>query len=113
MKILRHLVLFAFAAFIVVSCRKSDISPRKCGGNSDSKQTETTTNTPSDLTQSSGNATNNESARSSVTDDGLTPLTPEESTFTDDNSDSVTEPTDVSGSGDDDRDGGERKKRKR
>jgi PBP1b-binding outer membrane lipoprotein LpoB len=112
MKILKHLVIFAFAAFIVVSCKKSDITPHKCGEKSQSQTTQTTP--PADIIQPAENTpSSNESGRSSVIEGTVLEVTPFTVEVPTNGINPVSDPTDVSGSGDDDRDGGERKKRKR
>ncbi len=109
MKILRHLVIFAFAAFIVVSCKKSEVKPHKSCGEKSQSQTETTA-TPADMNQGIENNSGNTSARSSVVEGNPLSEAPQESAFS--NGDPNGDPADVSGSGDDDRDGGERKRKR-
>ena len=108
MKILRNLIILVFASFVVTSCEKSTTQPRKCGNESQSQ--EQTNATQSGMIQSSDNIvnTNNESARSSVV------IEEEASTTYNANVSGNGDPQsgDVSGSGDDDRDGGERRRKR-
>jgi len=109
MKILRNLVILCFAAFVIESCEKSNAAPHQCSGHHDATQAQPAPATPSGMVQSPENTTGNVSARSSVIggeEELNTPPLDGAVISGDPNG------QDVSGSGDDDRDGGERKRKR-
>jgi len=105
MKILRNLVILVFAAFIVASCEKSHVTPHNCGG--DKSQAQEPAATPANSTQAESNGVI--SGRSSIITDGEETTQKDGSRFNGNGNDGSTE---VSGSGDDDRDGGERRRKR-
>jgi hypothetical protein len=100
MNFLKHLSVIVFAVFLFTACEKSTVTPRhKCGGEAQTQPS----NTPSDQPQNSG--------RSSVVADPMNDGSSSAS-INGTGGETDSDGSEISGSGDDDRDGGEKRKKR-
>lgn len=101
MKILKLLFIVLVPALAVVSCQKSDIKPRNCQDHEDSTPAVVSKMANSNSTQSEDNSSGQNSDYNAKTSTNGTVVDTKGSTET----------TEIIGSGDDDRDGGDKKKK--